>query len=215
MSVTAIVPVKTYSERLESKNLQDFCGLPMYEHKFKQLKDVPFDKVVVSSESKVVCGVARKYGFEAHQRDPKYSTPDIPMSEVFKYISSEVEGDDIAWVNVNNPLAGQAVYKDALKSWKRIREPADCLLSVTELQKYIFWEDEPLNWLPGEHPKSQDLHGLDALNFVVNIRPREDVIKDGHFIGEEPFLFYIDRYRATKVDYLEDLEFCRMLWKKS
>ena len=215
MSVTAIVPVKTFSERLEKKNLQTFIDCPMYEHKLKQLKDVPFDKVVVSSESKVVCGRARDYGFEAHYRDPKYSTPDIPMSEVYKYISSEVEGDDIAWINVNNPLVTGDIYFAALYDWTAAKSSInDCLLSVSNLQKYLFWDGRPLNWVPSEHPKSQDLQGVKAMNFAINIRPRKDVIREGHFIGNQPFFYNVDRYAATKVDYLEDLEFCRDLWNK-
>jgi len=213
--VTAIVPVKTKSERLPEKNLRYFIDCPLYEHKLRQIQKAPFDQIVVSSESKEVLKVAEKYNCIPHLRDPKYSTPDIPMSEVYKYLASVVGTGDIAWVNVNNPLVEEAEYKQAIAAWKFIKNDNDCLLSVDSLQRYIYWQGKPLNWIPEAHPKSQDLGGLWALNFAINIRPKEDVVKTGCFVGANPHFLEIDKYKATKVDYAEDLEICRLLWKRN
>lgn len=210
--ITAILPVKTKSERLPDKNLRLFNGIPMYEHKIQQLQDSHFDRIVVSSESKRVLKVAESYNCQPHLRDSNYSTHLIPMSRVFKYICSEVPGDDVAWINVNNPLVGLKEYEDALLCWKTTNR--DCLLSVYNLQKYVFWKDVPLNWIPCQHPKSQDLDGLYAMSFAINIRNRKEVIESGTFVGKDPFLFGMDKYISTKVDYEEDLEFCELLWKR-
>jgi N-acylneuraminate cytidylyltransferase len=210
--ITAVIPVKTQSERLPSKNLRYFGDYPLYEHKLRQIEKVKFDRVVVSSESKEVIETAKKYGYEGHLRNPKYSTPEISMNEVWSYVCSEVPGDDVAWVNVNNPLVGFAEYEDAIRIYKY--KEFDSLISVSILQKYVWYKGKPINFIPTEHPKSQDLADMYAMNFAINIRNREAVIKEGTFIGKNPRFFTIDPYIATKVDYQEDLDFCLMLWKQ-
>lgn len=217
--ITCVIPVKGNSERLPAKNLRIFNGEPLFIHKFRQLEKVPFDKIVVSSECEEVLFHAEQFGFISHQRDPKYSTPDIPMSEVYKYVSSEVEGDDIAWVNVTNPLVDTDIYECALDDWKNNSQkkmllPCDCLLSVYNLQKYVFWKGEPVNWVPSEHPRSQDLGGLMALNFAINIRPKKDVIREGCFIGKDPYFFILDEITSTKIDYQWQFDLCESIWKK-
>ena len=211
--LTAIVPIKANSERLEAKNLQYFVDGPLYLHKLHQLRYTNFNKIVVSSESNDVLKVAEELHYVPHKRDPKYSTSDVPMSDVFKYIASEVYGDDIAWINVTNPLVSQDKYNEAIKLWRE-RKGHDCLLSVYNLQKYLIKDKKPLNWTPSRHPKSQDMEGLFALSFAINIRKRQDVINEGHFIGYNPLMFVMDKYTSTKIDYQEDLDFCRTLWHK-
>lgn len=210
---TAIIPVKTKSERLPDKNLRWFVNCSLYEHKLKQLQKVPFDRIIVSSENKEVLEIANKYGYQAHYRNPKYSTSNISMSEVYSYVASEVLGDDIAWINVTNPLVMGDMYTKALIAYKAMKN-YDCLLSAYDLQKYVFWKNKPVNFIPYPHPKSQDLEGTYALSFAINIRNRKDLIKEGVFIGKKPFFYLLDPYISTKIDYKEDLDFCRMLYKR-
>lgn len=173
-----------------------------------------FDKVVVSSEEEGILDTALGMGFDTHVRDPKYSTPDIPMSEVYKYICSSVEGDDIAWVNVTNPLVDQDILWCAVDDWKNHWSNFDCLLSVYNLQKYVFWEEKPVNWTPSQHPRSQDLGGLLAMSFAINIRPRADVIRDGCMVGLNPYFFELDEMTSMKIDYQWQFDLCETEWKR-
>jgi len=211
--ITAIIPVKSHSERLPNKNAVDYRGMSLYEHKFKQLRNVPFDEILVSSESKDVLQVARKYGFETHNRDPHYSTSEIPMSEVYKTLASVASGGDIAWVNVTNPLVSTKYYTEAILLYNSSKEYYDSFLSVNKIQKYLFYNGVPINFVPYPHPRSQDLDGMYAMNFAINIRPREDLIKYGTYVGKRPFFYLLDRYLATKIDYEEDLVTCEALQK--
>ena len=211
--ITAVVPVKTYSERLPRKNLSPFLDTTLYEYKLKQLAQVPFDSIVVSSEAREVLWIARKYGFSTHLRNPKYSTSSVPMSKVWSYIASEIRGTDIAWVNVTNPLFGPNLYKKALEMY-RYKRDYDCLLSVYNLQKYVWWKGKPVNFQPYPHPRSQDLKGLYAQSFAINICPRRDLIERGTSVGEKPLFFVTDTISGTKIDYKADLDFCEMMVRR-
>ena len=98
--ITAIIPVKGKSSRIKNKNLKKFHKSSLYEIKLDQLsKCKNFDEMIVSSESEKVLNIAKK-NFKTHKRDKKFSTDTVPMSDVYKNIASEINCENIAWINV-------------------------------------------------------------------------------------------------------------------
>jgi len=213
--IVALIPVKGQSERVNAKNLRDFAGTSLYELKLNQIKNVKgFADKIVSSESEEVLDIAKKHGFNTHYRDPKYSTSDVPMSDVYSYIASEINGDYIAWVNVTNPLAETDIYEKAIEKFNNLESKFDCLLSVYEVKEYLFFKDKPLNFPPAPWPKSQDLTGTYAMSFIINILKRLDMVKWGSTVGSNPYLFECDYIDSIDVDWQHDFDFCEHLYKQ-
>lgn len=213
--IVALVPVKGVSERVKNKNMRPFYNTSLYELKLKHLKNVRgFSKIIISSENREILNIAQCKGFEIHVRDPKYSTSTIPMSEVYSYIASEIQGEHIAWVNVTNPLAEANVYEKAIEEYKLMDPKYDCLLSVYEVKDYLFYNGKPVNFQPNPWPRSQDLSGICAMSYVVNILPRKDMVKWGSCVGMNPYFFYLDRITSLDVDFQEDFDFCEMIYKQ-
>ncbi len=214
--IVALVPVKASSDRVKSKNTRPFHDTNLLELKLSQLKQVKsLDRVIVSSESKRLTDIARSFGFEGHDRDPKYSTSDVPMSDVYSYIASEIPGDYIAWVNVTNPLAETEVYEEAIRQFSQLdHERYDCLLSAYEVKDYFFYKGKPINFQPNPWPKSQDLEGVMALSFVINILRRTDMVKWGSCVGNQPYFYMLDHVTSTDIDFQWDFDFCEMVYKK-
>ena len=213
--VTALIPVKANSERVVSKNLRPFGDTSLFELKVKQIKEVRgFADVIVSSESEDVLRLAQSHGLGIHLRDPRLSTSDVPMSEVYSSIARDITGEHIAWVNVTNPLAGPEVYRRALEEFSRMPSECDCLLSVFELREYIFAKGAPLNFPPSPWPKSQDLSGVYAMSFIINILRRVDMVKWGSTVGSNPYFFINDRVESSDVDYQIDFDFCEFVYNQ-
>lgn len=213
--IVALVPVKGSSERVKNKNIRPFHNTNLYELKLEQLKNVQgFSNVIVSSEDKKILNIAQSKGFEIHVRDPKYSTSTIPMSEVYSFIASEIQGEHIAWVNVTNPLAEANVYERAIEEYHSMSSKYDCLLSVFEVKDYLFYNGKPINFQPNPWPKSQDLSGMCAMSFVINILKREDMVRWGSCVGKNPYFFYLDRLTSIDVDFQEDFDFCETIYKQ-
>jgi len=188
----------------------------LFELKLSQLlKAKGFKKIIVSSEDENILSIAERKGFAIHERDPKYSTRDIPMSEVYSNIASEIEGENIAWLNVTNPLAEANLYTDAIKLFHEIDSSRyDCLLSANNIQENIFYNGVPVNFSPSPWPRSQDLHGLCSLPFVINILKRHDMIKWGSCVGNSPYFYYIDKIDSWDIDTQEDFDFCEMIYNQ-
>lgn len=214
--IVGLVPVKGASERVPMKNLRKFGESSLFELKLSQLsKAEGFDEIIISSEEDMILSIASEQGFGIHERDPKYSTSDVPMSDVYSYIASEIPGENIAWINVTNPLAGPDCYTNAVKLYREMSEEYDCLLSVSEVKDYLFHNGEPVNFKPNPWPKSQDLSGVLEMTFVINILKRMDMVRWGSCVGNKPYFYNLSKIESWDIDYQEDFEFCEMLHKQA
>ncbi len=213
--IVGVIPVKGTSERVTLKNLRKFHDTSIFELKLDQLQLVEnLDRIVVSSEDDKVLDIAINIGFEIHKRDPKYSTSDVPMSDVYSYIASEVKGEHIAWINVTNPLAESDIYTEAIQSYRELDAQYDCLLSAANVQDYLFHNGSPVNFKPNPWPKSQDLSDVCEMTFVINILRRQDMIDWGSCVGKSPFFYYLSRIDSWDIDFQEDFDFCEMIYRR-
>ena len=213
--IIGLIPVKGSSERVPMKNLRKFSDSSLFELKLSQLsKARGFEKIIVSSEEDKILSIAEKKGFGVHERDSKYSTSDIPMSDVYSYIASEIDGENIAWINVTNPLADSDCYTNAVNAYRNMDVKYDCLLSVSEVQDYLFHEGHPVNFKPNPWPKSQDLSGVLEMTFVINILKRQDMVKWGSCVGSSPYFYHLSKIESWDIDFQEDFDFCEMIHKK-
>jgi len=214
-SIVGLIPIKGSSERVPNKNLREFHGKSLFELKLNQLSQAKgFEKIIVSSESKKVLSMAIANGFEVHERDPKYSTSEVPMSEVYSYIASEIDGDNIAWINATNPLSESHVYTKAAELYHDMDSHYDCLLSAVEVQENIFYNGVPVNFSPYPWPRSQDLKGLCSLTFVINILKRADMVDWGSCVGNSPYFYYLNKLDSWDIDTQEDFDFCELMYKQ-
>ena len=157
--------------------------------KLLQLKKTNcFKKIIISSENKQILNYAKNNGFSTHLRDSYFSTSKVPMSEVYRNIASEIDGDYIAWINVTNPLCDAYIYQNAVKKFNKISKKYDCLSAVKNKQNYFF-KKKTINFKRSPWPRSQDLEPLISLPFAISILSRKDMIKWGSCVGK--ILFFI------------------------
>ena len=187
-NIVAIVPVKGNSVRVKKKNLTKFANSNLFKIKLQQLKKTDcFKKIVISSESKKILNYAKKNGFGIHLRDKFFSTSKVPMSDVYKNIASEIDGEYIAWINVTNPLCDEYIYQSAVKKFKTISKNYDCFLSAVKNKQNYFYKNKPINFKRSPWPRSQDLQPIISLPFAISILKRKDMIKWGSCVGKKPF----------------------------
>jgi CMP-N-acetylneuraminic acid synthetase len=215
-NITALVAVKGESERVPKKNIRKFSNSSLLEIKLQQLKSSNvFSEILVSSESDEVLSKVLPFDVNTHKRDPHYSTSQVPMSEVYEYLANQVKTDYIAWIPVTSPLVNEKIYKDAVDTFLTMdHEKYDSLLSVNEVQDYLYYNEEPINFTRDPWLRSQDLTGVCAINFAINIISKENMIKNRATMGENPMFYYIPKKHAIDIDYMEDFIFAELLFKQ-
>jgi len=74
--------------------------------------------------------------------------------------------------------------------------------------------DEAINYDPKNHPRSQDLPDIYALNFAVNILPRKLMIKNKNILGDNFYPYMLDEVEAVDVDTEFEFMLAETLYKK-
>ena len=65
MKSIAIIPARGGSKRIPGKNIKDFCGKPIIAYSIQAALDSHvFETVMVSTDSKEIAEIAKKYGAE-------------------------------------------------------------------------------------------------------------------------------------------------------
>ena len=213
----ALIAVKGNSDRIPKKNLRPFAHSSLLELKIEQLITAnTVDEIVISSESKEALDIASSFNeVSIHKRDPLYSSSDVPMSSVYSYLASEMDCENIMWVPVTNPLINPEIYKNAVEIFMNLEKKYDCLLSCVKVSEYLLENFQPLNFTRNPWMRSQDLEGIYAISFAVNILKREYMINWGSLVGEKPFYLELPRENSIDIDYPDDFDFCEYLFKKN
>ncbi len=212
-NIVAIVPVKGNSERVKKKNLTKFANSNLYKIKLDQLKKTNcFEKIIISSENHKILNYAKANGFNIHFRDKYFSTSKVPMSEVYKNIASEIDGEYIAWINVTNPLCNEYIYESAIKKFKKISKKYDCFLSAVKNKQNYFFNNKPINFKRSPWPRSQDLNPLISLPFAISILRRKNMIRWGSCVGEKPYFYFLNPLVATDIDDYQSFKIAELLY---
>ena len=217
MKIKAMVAVRTGSVRVENKNIRPFAGSTLLEVKLAQLKRIPnLDGVVVNSNSDEMLAIAEKYGCEPVKRDQYYASNSVSMSDVYKNMAENFDGDVVAYINCTNPLLKDDTIVKAIETYKQFIETGefDSLNSAHLIKEFLFKDNLPINYDLRHQPRSQDLPDIAALNFAISIISREKMIECKNVVGYKPNIYIIDEVEATDIDNPIDFEFAEFVYKK-
>lgn len=215
MSIKALVAVRSGSMRVANKNLRPFAGSTLLELKLAQLKRIPhLDGIIVNSNDDTMLSIARHMGCEAVKRDQYYASNTVSMSDVYRNMAKNVDADDIAYINVTNPLLTDQTIKSAIETYYALNGQFDSLNSAHLIKEFLFKNGLPINYDLRHQPRSQDLPDIAALNFAINIIGRQTMIDNKNVVGLRPNIYIIDRIEATDIDDLIDFEFAEFVYKK-
>ena len=91
--IVAIIPARAGSKRIKNKNINLFFNKPLISYAINYAKKSKiFDKIIVSTDSKKIEKISKKYGAEVIKLRPKKLANDkIQIPEVMKYELNLVE----------------------------------------------------------------------------------------------------------------------------
>lgn len=126
MSIVAFIPARGGSERILGKNIRMLAGHPLLAYAIAGAKHSGiFDGIYVSTESKEIAEVARKYGAEVIDRPEGYSHPRYPDIGWFGHALGKIY-NGILWnpgkmlffiLRPTNPFRMAGTIKRARDEW--------------------------------------------------------------------------------------------------
>ncbi|MDR1809333.1 MAG: acylneuraminate cytidylyltransferase family protein [Prevotella sp.] len=215
MKVKALIAVRSGSERVVNKNLRPFAGSNLLELKIKQLKEIKeLDGIVVNSNDDRMLEIAANLGVETVKRDQLYATGSVSMSDVYKNMAENFNGDIVVYANVTNPLVRSESYSNAIRTFKEIRGKFDSLNSAHLIKEFMFLDNKPINYDLEHQPRSQDLPNIYALNFAFSILSKDDMIQYKNVVGRKPYMYELTETEAVDIDTQFDFDIAEFLYKK-
>ena len=215
MSIKALVAVRSGSQRVENKNIRPFAGSSLLEVKLRQLKSIKnLDGVIVNSNDDKMLKMARELGCEIVKRDEIFASNSVSMSDVYKNMAENFNGDIIVYANVTNPLLKDGTLYEAIELYKKNIDKFDSLNSAHAIKEFLFKDNLPINYDLRHQPRSQDLPDIYALNFAINIISKENMIECKNVVGYHPYISAIDEVEATDIDNQIDFDFAEFMYSR-
>ena len=215
----AIIPVREGSQRVANKNFREFYnGKSLLEIKIEQLKaEKCFDKIYISSDSKLAKEISEVQGVDYLFRDPVMCSSSVRWSDAIHAVieSIPLENPIVSWVHTTSPLYTD--YSIPLNEFKNNEEKFDSLVAVTAFQEFILnKKGRPVNYHWGPwHDYSQDLEELYKVTGALFIGRKKDMMKWRYVIGVKPNLYVVDRNAGIDVDTKEDFELAQFWFNKN
>ena len=214
IDINVLIAVRGGSKRVPRKNIRPFGGSNMLTLKVEQalrLRDV--NKVVVTSDDDEMLQIAEDLGAYPMKRDPFYASDTVPMSDVYVHLASNLDCKDVLWAPVTSPLVTDKTMELCIDTYKRETE-YDSVVTTNIIKEYMWLDGKAINYDPKNHPRSQDLPDVYALNFAVHILPRELMIKNKNILGNNFYPYMLDEIEAVDVDTEFEFMMAEILYDK-
>ena len=218
MRVVAVIPVKSISERVESKNFREFfAGESLFDLLINKLRNSnEIDDIYISSNALDVKDRVEKLGCKFIQREDEFCNNNIPWSDVIAHIAGSIPEDDntaIAWCHTTSPLFDE--YDEAIQSYTASTKDGkfDGLVTVSELAEFIVSENrQPINYSWGPwHRYSQHLDTMYAITGALFIAPKIEMVRNRYVISKNPDFYVVPPIQAIDVDTEYDFKLAQLL----
>lgn len=223
MKITAVIPIRSGSQRVKDKNLRRFGDTTLMELKIKNLLQVPeLDKIIVNTNSEEAIEIVRNHEayqengegrLDYHRREEYYASSQCSGSDFFKHLGEVTDTDIFVYSPCTSPFVKPDTFSKCIKAFLS-SENCDCIASVSAVKEFMWLDGKPINYNPLNAPNSQDLPNVVALNFGVTVVGREDLIKNRNIIGKYPNFIETSEIEAIDIDTPLDFYIAEQLYIK-
>ncbi|MDC7170574.1 acylneuraminate cytidylyltransferase family protein [Phocaeicola dorei] len=216
MKITAVIPIRSGSQRVKDKNLRAFADTNLMELKIKNLLQVPeLTSIVVNTNSELAIEIVNKSyrGVTTHRREEYYASSQCSGSEFFRHLGEVTDTDLFVYCPCTSPFIKPETVSQCINQFISTSD-YDCLATVSSVKEFLWLDGDPMNYDPAHAPNSQDLPDVVALNFGVTVVRKEDLIKNSNIIGKNPQFVKTSDIESIDIDTPLDFYIAEQLYKK-
>lgn len=214
--LTGLIAVRGGSKRVPNKNIRPFAETNLLEIKINQLSRLEkIDEVVVTSDCDQMLKLADRLGATPMKRDPYYASDTVPMGDVYVHLASTLDTKHIIWTPVTSPLVKDETISKCISLYSHAVSEGkyDSVVTVNYIKEYLWLKNNAINYDPKNHPRSQDLPEIYALNFAVNILSKDIMIKNKNILGDNFLSHNINEVESIDIDTEFDFKIAEFLYK--
>jgi CMP-N-acetylneuraminic acid synthetase len=221
-NISVFLPMRKGSQRVKNKNIRDFSGIEggLTYIKLSQLLEVKeINTIIVSTDHEKVKEIARSFNnskIVIDDRPSNLASSNTSTDDLIKYVPSVISKGVVLWTHVTSPFIDSRIYSQAIKCYFNNLDNNDSLMSVTEIQKFIWNESGPITYDSNKEkwPRTQTLSSLYEINSGIFLADIDIYKNQQNRIGKKPFFFKLDSKMALDIDWKDDFDIAEVLWLK-
>lgn len=229
--ILALIPARGGSKGIPKKNIKLLAGKPLIAWSIEVAKQSKYiDRVIVSTDSDEIAGVAREYGAEVPFSRPANLAEDLtPDTPVFAHCldwllqNEKYQPEILAHLRPTGPLRTAGEIDSAIELLEKFPE-ADSVRSVEEPPKPPFkmWKPEGDFIVPfADLPGMKDFHTMPRQMLPkvyqttadIGIMRYRTVRKKNSVIGDKVLPYFLNR-PTVDIDHEIDFEIAELLMRK-
>lgn len=218
MKITAVIPIRSGSQRVKDKNLRPFGNTNLMELKIKTLLQVPeLTSIVVNTNSEEAITIVNKSypdGVKIHRREEYYASSKCSGSEFFRHLGEVTDTDVFIYCPCTSPFVKPKTISQCIMTFLESSD-CDCVSTVSSVKEFLWLDGKPVNYDPQHAPNSQDLPDIVALNFGTTVIRRDDLIKNSNIIGKSPKFIITSDIEAIDIDTPLDFYIAEQIYRKA
>ena len=207
-AVSAIVPMRHFSERVPGKNYRPLGGIPLYHHVVRSLLAAPsITQVIIDTDSDFILeDAARAFpDVDLVVRPEDLRDGHLPMNLVLANTLLHVTSGLILQTHSTNPFVRPETYERAISTYLA-DEACDSVFGVTRIQGRLWTHDvAPVNHDPAVLARTQDLDPIYFENSCFYVFDRDAFEATGNRLGANPRMAEVGALEAIDID--EEVDF--------
>lgn len=214
--VIGLIPARLGSKRVKCKNLRIIKGRPLISYCIDKVKAAKcFDEVYVNSESPLIGEVAERYGIEWYQRPLEMALSTSMIDDYIYEFLCNRECDALAVINPTSPFLTVEEMEKAVDQF--LGSDCQTQLCCEAVQTHCFLHGQAVNFdTNGQHPRSQDLRPVLALNFAITIWDsvafKKQYEEKGHGVYTGKLGFFVTKgFTSVDIDYEDDFALAQVI----
>lgn len=219
----AIIPARSGSKGLKNKNIINLCGFPLIYYTIDAaIKSHVFDRIIVSTDSKLYGEIAQQYGAEVLYRDENLSNDSTPTFFVVEDVLKKIDGniDYFALLQPTSPMRNDEHIVDAVNSFDLNYENFDFLASVKEADysKSLvnrIDEDNSLKYFSDNYSNyRRQLFKEYTPNGAIFLGKIDSYLCQRHFFGKKSLSYKMSKVDSIDIDDEVDYELAKIYMRK-
>ncbi|MCX4296485.1 MAG: pseudaminic acid cytidylyltransferase [Lachnospiraceae bacterium] len=223
----AVIPARGGSKGVPGKNIKELSGKPLIVYTIEAALDSNiFEKVIVSTDSEEIAGIAKQSGAEVPFIRPDELSGDmIPSDDVIIhtldfYKKQGIEFDNVCKLQPTSPFRNSQHLKDSYNLF--CEKNVDFLVSVCECEHSPMWagtieKDLKLdNFIQEDMKKAcrQSLPVYYRLNGAIYIGKVKAFEQNKSFLGRNSIAYIMPQEASIDIDTSLDFEYAEFFMKK-
>lgn len=223
MKITAVIPIRSGSQRVKDKNLRKFGDTTLMELKIKNLMLVPeIDQIIVNTNSEPAIEIVKSLTggencrLNYHRREEYYASSQCSGSEFFQHLGEVTDTDIFVYAPCTSPFIKPETISQCIRTFLSERgENCDCVSTVSSIKEFLWLDGKAINYDPKHAPNSQNLPDVVALNFGCTVTSKEDLVRNSNIIGKAPKFVIDSDIEAIDIDTPLDFYIAEQLYIKT